>query len=66
MSEQEFTKEAKKRGLREENIKSAIEDYKFLKEKTLPDLELNESIIDIALNTQIRIDNEPDGMVSLD
>ena len=66
MTEQQFIEKARERGLREKNIGRALNDYKFIKEKTLPDLELDESIIDIALKTQARMDNRPEGMMSLD
>lgn len=66
MTENDFIKIAKERGIRDENIRGAIEDFHFLKEKTLPNLELDESMIEITLKTQEKIDNTPPGMVSLD
>ena len=66
MTENDFFELAKKRGLRDENIKSALKSYYFVKEKALPNLQLDESILEIALEVQLKEDNTPNDMVSLD
>jgi hypothetical protein len=65
MTENEFCIEAKKRGLTDDNIRMAIDNYNLIK-KEIPDLVLNEMIIEQTLKTQERIDNESDDFVSLD
>ena len=65
MNEKEFFGEAKKRGLREENIHGAIENFYFLKSE-MPNLVLDEMIIDCALKTQEKTDNETEDFITLD
>jgi hypothetical protein len=65
MTEQEFSDEAKRRGLSEENIRNAIDNYYLIK-KTMPNLMLDEMIIDCALKTQERTGNEADDFITLD
>jgi hypothetical protein len=65
MTENEFCIEAKKRGLTDDNIRMALENYYLIK-KEMPSLELDEMIIEKALQTQERINNETDDFVSLD
>ena len=66
MTEKEFIEVARKRGLSEENIKAAIRNYYLIKEKAIPDLELDNMIIESAIRTQEVIDNRPDDMISVD
>jgi len=65
MTEQEFSVEAKKRGLREEYILSAIRNFPSMK-KELPNLELDIKLIESFLKTQKKMDSSSDDMVSLD
>jgi hypothetical protein len=65
MTEEEFTERAKKRGLREDNIKSAIDNF-YLTKKEPPNLVLNEMIIECAIKAQEKSDNETDDFVTLD
>jgi hypothetical protein len=64
VNEEEFVMEARKRGLRDENIPSAIEAYTELK-KYFPDFEFFE-IIKIAIKNQKEADDNPDGFISVD
>ena len=65
MSETEFFDEAKKRGLREDNVRSAIANYHLMK-KELPNLVLDETIIECALKAQEKSDSEPDDIITVD
>jgi hypothetical protein len=65
MTEKEFRDEARKRGLTEDNICMAIDNYNLIK-KEMPNLALDELIIERALQTQERIDNESEDFISLD
>jgi hypothetical protein len=65
MTEKEFWDEARKKGLKEDNIRMAIENYYSIK-KEMPSLVLDEMIIEYALKTQERTDNESDDFISLD
>ena len=67
MTEQEFRESAGKRGIRKENIDGFVKNFYFLKSKQ-PDLNFtfDEELVTIALNSQEKEDNTPDGLVSLD
>lgn len=64
MTEQEFIVEAKKRGIREDNILEAIESFKRVKEY-LPNITLEETI-ETTLEIQNKIDNESDEIITVD
>jgi hypothetical protein len=65
MTEQEFSVAARKRGLGDENIRSAIDNHYLIK-KEMPNIELDEMIIDCALKTQEKTDNETGDFITLD
>ncbi|MDR2718831.1 MAG: hypothetical protein LBB89_12330 [Treponema sp.] len=64
MNQEEFIIEAKKQGIRDENISSAIRAYTELK-KHFPDYDYYE-ILKTAIQTQKKIDDNPEGFISVD
>ena len=66
MTENEFIEFSKSIGVREESIKSYLSNFQALKEKTLPDIELDEYLASMVLELQNKNDNQQDGMVALD
>ena len=65
MNKQEFTEEAKKRGLRDEYISMAIQLYDKL-HKDLPSFLLDEKLIEESLKSQIKMDNDTDDFITVD
>ena len=66
MTEQEFIKIAKTKGVREENIKIYLSDFYSLKERISLNIRLDEYLADKALEMQNREENKSDDIVSLD
>jgi hypothetical protein len=64
MTEKEFVMEAKRRGVRDENISSAIRAYNELR-KRFPNYEYYE-LLETAIQSQEKTDNNPNGFISLD
>jgi hypothetical protein len=64
MNQEEFIIEAKKRGIRDENISSAIRSYTELK-KRFPDYDYYE-MLGTAIQTQEKTDDNPEGFISVD
>ena len=65
MTEQEFMVEASTKGLRDENITSAIQIYHAGKE-TMPNLELDQNMIKWMLDAQVANDSRTEEFVTVD
>jgi hypothetical protein len=66
MTENEYIELSKLKGVREENIKEYLRIFYLIKEKSLPNIEFNEYLVDLALELQEREDNDSDEFVILD
>ena len=65
MTEQEFRESASKKGLRDENIASAIQIYHTVK-ATMPNLELDENMIKWMLEAQESNDSRTKEFVTVE